>query len=800
MAASQLSPGVIIQERDFTTVSSVALANIGALAAPFERGPVEQVVDINNERTLISTFGKPNDTNYEFWFTAAQFLSYGGTLKTIRADGTNLKNAVSNAAAVKIKNLQNYETAFEGGSNDWVFATQSPGSYGNSLRVFVTDAGADQILTLNAPAGTDDYRFTRAGAVVSGNKGGKVFRYSLKLTLETTVNGDFIPDEPAWSTAAYYSKFDRVTNGGNIYQAQGAGTAGGSAPTHTSGLASDGGVTWSFVGADAGTTIEINAADQTVTVLSWNPTDRVLEIDIPVGGITGKIDDTMTVVQGSVSGAIASVSRELHVVLDADSGAFAATDSIADADSEAAVIGSVRDEYPEREYLPGKKWVNIAPRPSTSLYCLDKGGKNDELHIIVLDGDGQLTGTPNTLLEKFLSVSKASDAKSTVGENNYYANVLKQTSQYIYWGSHLDDDDQFPVNAVLATGSWGTISANKNFNRIQSSKSVHDEPSGRHMGGGKSGGSIKFAFAGGVDDYSNTSSDFSNAYNLVSDAESINVDYILSGPAGATSDAALAKANSILNIVNSRKDCIAFFSPMRVDVIGQTNSDTITTKVLNYFQNFGSTSYAVLDSGYKYIYDKYSDVYRYIPCNGDVAGLCLQTGVNQDPWFSPAGFSRGVLRNAIKLAYSPNKDQRDKLYAERINPVVTFPGQGVILFGDKTALGYQSAFDRINVRRLFLTLERVIGESAKAQLFEQNDETSRSLFRNLVEPYLRDVQGRRGVTDFLVKCDEENNPPDAVDRGEFFAEIYVKPTRTINYITLTFTATRTGVSFSEIAS
>ena len=239
---------------------------------------------------------------------------------------------------------------------------------------------------------------------------------------------------------------------------------------------------------------------------------------------------------------------------------------------------------------------------------------------------------------------------------------------------------------------------------------------------------------------------------------------------------------------------------MRSDVIGQTNSDTITNKILTYFQSIGSTSYAVLDSGYKYIYDKYSDVYRYIPCNGDVAGLCLQTGINQDPWFSPAGFSRGVLRNAIKLAYSPNKDQRDKLYSERINPIVTFPGQGVILFGDKTALGYQSAFDRINVRRLFLTLERVIGESAKAQLFEQNDETSRSLFRNLVGSYMRDVQGRRGVTDFLVKCDEENNPPDAVDRGEFYAEIYVKPTRTINYITLTFTATRTGVSFSEIAS
>ena len=207
-----------------------------------------------------------------------------------------------------------------------------------------------------------------------------------------------------------------------------------------------------------------------------------------------------------------------------------------------------------------------------------------------------------------------------------------------------------------------------------------------------------------------------------------------SGPQGTTRDAAVAKANAILNIVNSRKDCIAFFSPMRSDVIGQTNSDTITDRVLTYFQDISSTSYAVLDAGYKYIYDKYNDVYRYIPRNGDIAGLCLETGVNQDPWYSPAGFSRGVLRNAIKLAYSPNKDQRDSFHAERVNPVVSFPGQGVVLFGDKTALGYQSAFDRINVRRLFLTLERVIGESAKAQLFEQNDETSRSLFRNLVSP------------------------------------------------------------------
>ena len=216
--------------------------------------------------------------------------------------------------------------------------------------------------------------------------------------------------------------------------------------------------------------------------------------------------------------------------------------------------------------------------------------------------------------------------------------------------------------------------------------------------------------------------------------------------------------------------------------------------------NRPSSSYIVYDSGYKYIYDKYNDVYRYIPCNGDVAGLCLQTTETAEPWFSPAGFQRGILRNAIKLAYTPNKTQRDRLYQARINPIVSFPGQGVVLFGDKTAQGFASAFDRINVRRLFLTIERVISGAAKSQLFEQNDESQRSLFLNIVEPYLRDVQGRRGVTDFLVKCDATNNPPEAVDRGEFYAEIFVKPTRTINYITLTFVATRTGVAFNEVAS
>ena len=257
---------------------------------------------------------------------------------------------------------------------------------------------------------------------------------------------------------------------------------------------------------------------------------------------------------------------------------------------------------------------------------------------------------------------------------------------------------------------------------------------------------------------------------------------------------------SITNIVEERRDCIAFVSPRRANVIGVSNTTTVTDNIIDFMDQLPSSSYLVFDSGYKYIYDKYNDVYRYIPCNGDLAGLCLQTSEVSEAWFSPAGFQRGNVRNAIKLAFSPNKTQRDRLYANRINPIVSFPGQGVVLYGDKTALGFASAFDRINVRRLFLTIERVISGAAKSQLFEQNDEAQRSLFLNIVEPYLRDVQGRRGVTDFLVKCDTENNPPEAVDRGEFYAEIFVKPTRTINYITLTFVATRTGVAFSEVAS
>ena len=756
-ASNQLSPGVVIQERDLSTVTTPSAFNVGVIAAPFNRGPVEEIVNVSTERQLVNIFGEPDDQNFEFWYTASQFLSYGGLLKTIRVASSTLKNAVSNSATAElIKNLQDYETIFEGrGSTTWRYASRTPGALGDSVGIFVTDAGADQIALLPAPGSGNEHEFVADEALAAASgASGKVYKYSLKLKVSSVV-GSFA----AGSTAA-------VTIGG------------GSA--------------------------------QNVNVLAWDAANKMLEVGLEAGGLTGIITDgTDTIAQttGGVTSTatIATTARELVVGLALASIKFAAADSIADTNSTAVAITSVREEYAEREYLPGVKWINVAPRPGTSLFAAGVGGRNDEVHILILDIDGKITGTPGAVLERYTGLSKAGDAKTSVGEVNYYKEILKQKSNYIYWGVH-ETAAFLGTTGNAAAGAWGGSAANKNFNLLRSTAGTQSYPANATTVGSANNATFYYRLGGGVDytssggNISLSTSDVSAAYDLISDPESQTIDFILSGPAGATNEAALAKASVIMNLVEQRRDCMAFFSPKRSDIIGLSNTTTITDNIVGYFDLLPSSSYAVFDSGYKYIYDKYNDVYRYIPCNGDIAGLCVQTTEVAEPWYSPAGFSRGVLRNAIKLAYTPNKTQRDALYANRVNPVVSFPGQGVVLFGDKTAQGFSSAFDRINVRRLFLVIERVIGTAAKTQLFEQNDEAQRNLFLNIVEPYLRDVQGRRGCTDFLVKCDSENNPAASVDRGEFYAEIYVKPTRTINYITLTFVATRTGVAFEEVAS
>ena len=417
-------------------------------------------------------------------------------------------------------------------------------------------------------------------------------------------------------------------------------------------------------------------------------------------------------------------------------------------------------------------YFNFSRPPTTTTDVSNAGGSNDEMHIAVIDEDGAITGTAGSILETFEGVSQAHDAKDDQGNSNYYPDVIYRNSKYIYWIDHI------------STLSDGLAKSGQTFDNTVGDAFVVSNTS----------------LTGGTDDFVATNAEIATAYEKFLDAENVDIDLLICGPSQTSADATGdTKATAVMDIATARKDCVAFISPARADVVGVANAVTQTQNVVSFADGLPSTSYAVIDSGYKYMYDRYNDVYRFVPLNGDTAGLCARTDNIADSHFSPAGYSRGQIRGAVKLAFNPNQSQRDELYKARINPVVTFPGQGTVLFGDKTASGKPSAFDRINVRRLFITLEKAISTAAKFQLFEFNDEFTRAQFRNLVEPFLRDVQGRRGLTDFSVVCDETNNTSDVIDRNEFRADIFVKPARSINFIQLNFVATRSGVAFSEVA-
>ena len=417
-------------------------------------------------------------------------------------------------------------------------------------------------------------------------------------------------------------------------------------------------------------------------------------------------------------------------------------------------------------------YFNFSAPPTTTDDVSNAGGSNDEMHIAVIDEDGSISGTAGTILETFEGVSQAHDAKDASGNSNYYPDVIYRDSKFIYWIDHI------------STLSDGLTKVGTTFDNTVGDAFVISNTS----------------LSGGTDDFVATNAEIATAYEKFLDTENVDIDLLICGPSQTSADATGdTKATAVMDIATARKDCVAFISPARADVVGVANAVTQTQNVVSFADGLPSTSYAVIDSGYKYMYDRYNDVYRFVPLNGDTAGLCARTDNIADSHFSPAGYSRGQIRGAVKLAFNPNQSQRDELYKARINPVVSFPGQGTVLFGDKTAQAKPSAFDRINVRRLFITLEKTISIAAKFQLFEFNDEFTRAQFRNLIEPFLRDVQGRRGVTDFSVVCDDTNNTADVIDRNEFRADIFVKPNRSINFIQLNFVATRSGVAFSEVA-
>ena len=442
------------------------------------------------------------------------------------------------------------------------------------------------------------------------------------------------------------------------------------------------------------------------------------------------------------------------------------------------------------------------------MYVSDRNGKNDGIHVAVVDDNGGITGIRGNIIEKHINLSKAADAISAVNapDKIYYKEFIADGSANIYAGkSPASAADAFhgttPTALGFSTdftkvttggGLWGQNAQDTNFNGI---------------------GNVTYTLKGGEDyaagvpsygEYVNggmtaTLGNLNTAIDKISNKDEEAVDFLIMGPGLGSKSESQAKAGKLLTIANQRKDCMAVIGPHRADLVGVTDSTTQTNNLIDFFSPLQSTSYGVFDSGYAYKYDRFNNEFRFVPTNGDVAGLMVRTAINAYPWFSPAGQQRGVLNNVVKLAYNPTKAQRDQLYPLRINSMITKPGVGTLLFGDKTALGHASAFDRINVRRLFLTVEQALESAAEAQLFELNDELTRANFRNIVEPYLRDVEAKRGIYGFLVVCDTSNNTPDVIDNNEFRADIFLKAAKSINYITLTFVATRTGVSFEEVA-
>ena len=433
-------------------------------------------------------------------------------------------------------------------------------------------------------------------------------------------------------------------------------------------------------------------------------------------------------------------------------------------------------------------WKSIAQKPRTSEYGRARNSNNDEIHIVVVDDSGAITGTAGNIVEKFTNLSKAIDGKLSPAQQIYYKNYISENSSYLFAGEGEDGIatgfTTLSSNTAGDVGNWGSITQGTTFSAA---------------------GNKSYSLVGGTD-YTNTVGNYSvslndivTGYRVFSNPAEYKIDFLIAGPSGEiTSVECQSKANELTNIATTRKDCIAVISAPKEAVLNTPNSDTQTANIINFFAGVTPSNYTVFDSGHKYTYDRFNSQFLYLPCNSDVAGTMARTSITQYPWYSPAGANRGVINNAIKLAFNPSQSQRDLLYSNAINSIIASPGQGIILFGDKTASNVVSAFDRINVRRLFLTIENQIGRIARGQLFEFNDAITRNNFVNIVEPYLRDIKAKRGITDFQIVCDESNNTPDVIDANEFKADIYIKPSRSINFISLTFVATRTGVSFSEI--
>lgn len=640
--AFQVSPNVLVQERDVSLFVPQVSTTAGAFVGNFNWGPAEQFVTIDSEKTMVNVFGKPDDNNFKYWFTAANFLSYGNNLQVNRVADASARNAVAGGSAVLVKNLDNYNgdlgyTAPTLTNTLWV--AKYPGTVGNNLKVSMCDYNS--------------------------------YAFSVTVSSVTTT---------------------------------GAGVASLARP---------------------------------VPAGSW--------LEVTINSTVYRFQTTADAAQSATT-----------LVFTNTSGAESATSS----------AGSVLWQY----------WDQVESRPGNSRYVLNKASASssatiyDEVHVFVVDEDGGISGTAGTVLEKFQGLSKATDAVSADGLSNHYRTYMNQNSAWVWWGSHTANTTSSAGNSL----SWGSVApatGATGFNVMNQVQSV--------------------SLASGVA-VTATDALLQTEYTKLANAELYEVSLI--PVVGVNTDNATARS-VVDNVADVRRDCVVFTSPTSSIL---TTAASVVSDRSSYFNK--DSSYAVMDSGWKYQYDRYNDVYRWVPLAGDTAGLCVRTDFVAEPWYSPAGYNRGQVKNIVKLNWTPTKTDRDNLYRFQVNPVVTQPGLGTVLFGDKTLTQKPSAFDRINVRRLFIVLEKAIATAAKFQLFEFNDAFTRSQFTSLVEPFLRDVQGRRGIIDFRVVCDDTNNTAEVIDRNEFVADIYIKPAKSINYITLNFIATRTGIAFEEIGA
>jgi hypothetical protein len=815
MATPQLSPGVLIREVDLTVGrADNVLDNIGGIAGPFSVGPVDQPIDIVTEKDLINVFGKPSSTDaqYEYWMSASSFLSYGGVLKVVRTDGTNLRtaNAIRNTSGVstvgepglKIKNFDDYEANYADDVANYIFAAKNPGSWSNNLKVCVIDDKADQIVGVNTTSlsligASVGYGVTIALSNVTVVQSGVTTNFNGYLKgIITGVRTDVTGDNPSTIDVKI------VARGSDAYTRYDAIT------TRTVSIASTPGDTTLYIsGSNLTQTLNTGNKFSIVGVATYATISGIGSTSITIASGLGVTVTSGTSIQFTNPVAIAATETSITYAQKDETRSILAGSTLtfrtnSGVNTGSYVVSTVKDWYNEQTLdLDNASiyWKSIAPKPGTSQYVANRNGRSDEIHVVVIDDTGTVTGIQGNLLEKHIGLSKASDAVSAVNspQKTWWKNYLALYSNYLYVGDNPSDNtnlgEQVVQTGFAGLGTFAGITTTLGAWNQESQDIVYSAL-----------GNVTYTLNGGVD-YSSTGGmkatlgDLVNSYNLLSNADEIQVDYLIMGPGLEAKEESQAKASHLISIANQRKDCMAVISPHRSDVVDIANSDTQTDNIIKFFSSLSSSSYAVFDSGYKYTYDRFNNKFRYIPCNADVAGLMVRTSIVSYPWFSPAGQQRGILNNAIKLAYNPSKAQRDQLYPLRVNSIINQPGIGILLYGDKTALGYASAFDRINVRRLFLTVEQALRRSGEAQLFELNDEITRANFRNIVEPYLRDVQAKRGLYGFLVVCDSSNNTPDIIDNNEFRADIYLKPAKSINYVTLTFVATRTGVSFEEVA-